>query len=153
MKSIFETEIDIPQAKLAEFYANPKNNTKWMTDVERYEYLGGIPGRPGSKYRMMPKKGNMVFVVTIVSNDLPNELSAILESSNVNVLVTGKFIALSPIKTKFISEQIFTFKGIISKAFGLLAGRAIKKAHYNHMNSFRQVVMAIQNSEEVFQNV
>jgi hypothetical protein len=154
MKSIFETEIDIPQAKLAEFYANPENNMKWMTDVERCEYLGGIPGRPGSKYRMVPKKGNMVFVVTIVSNNLPNESSAILESSNVNVAVTGKFIALSPLKTKFVSEQVFTFKGIVSKAFGLLAGGAIKKAHHKHMNSFKQAAMDIQNSDkQMIQNV
>jgi hypothetical protein len=34
-----------------------------------------------------------------------------LEASEVEVEVKGTFISLSPIRTKFISEEVFTFKG------------------------------------------
>jgi hypothetical protein len=121
MKSIYETEINIPQAKLAEFYANPENNVKWMEDLERSEYISGALGMPGSKYRFIPKKGNMVFTATVLIRDIPNELKLILKSPTVDVLVTGKFIALSSENTKFISEEVFTFKGFFNKTFGFLA--------------------------------
>ncbi|MGZ4053315.1 MAG: SRPBCC family protein [Bacteroidia bacterium] len=143
MKSIFETEINMSQAKLAELYANPENNIKWMLDLEKYEPISGMPGMPGSKYRLIPKKGNMIFTATVISRDLPNELKLNLEASNVNVLVTGKFIALSPEKTKFISEEVFTFKGIFNKIFGFLAQSLVKKTHNKHMKDFKEFAKSI----------
>jgi hypothetical protein len=140
MKSIFETEINVPRAKLAEFYANPQNNVKWMEDLERSEYISGELGMPGSKYRFIPKKGTMVFTATVITRDIPNELQLILESPTVDVLVTAKFIVLSPEKTKFISEEVFTFKGFFNKAFGFLAKGAVTKAHHKHMEDFKKVV-------------
>ena len=136
MKSIFETEINIPREKLSELYADPENIIKWMSDIEKYEPISGTPGMPGSKYYLIPKKGNMVFTATVLNRDLPDEIRLNLEASNVDVLVTGKFIALSPDMTKFISQEIFTFKGLFNKMFGFLAQSAIGKAHHKHMKDF-----------------
>src|ERR1043166_4936598 len=136
MKSIFETEINIPQTRLAELYANPENSTKWMLDVERYEPISGIPGMPGFKFRLVPKKGKMIFTATIISKNLPSEIKLNLDASNVNVVVTGKFISLPAGKTRFISEEVFTFKGIFNKIFGFLAQSAVRNAHHKHMNDF-----------------
>jgi len=136
MKSIFESEINIPQARLAELYANPENSTKWMLDVERYEPVSGSPGMPGFKFRLIPKKGKMIFTATIISKNLPSEIKLNLDASNVNVIVTGKFISLPTGKTRFISEEVFTFKGIFNKLFGLLAQSVVRKAHHKHMNDF-----------------
>ncbi|MEO7294271.1 MAG: hypothetical protein ABIW34_14280 [Ginsengibacter sp.] len=61
-----------------------------------------------------------------------------LEASNMNVLVTAKFIALSSEKTKFISEEIFTFQGIFIKLDGFLEQNSIKKAHQKQMNAFKK---------------
>ena len=135
MKSVFETEVEIPQTKLAELYSNPENNTKWMHDLERNEPISGTQGMLGSKYRMVPKKGNMIFTATVISRNLPDHVQLLLEDKNVNVLVTGKFFALSPTKTKFLSEEVFTFNGIY-KLLGLFAHSAIKKAHHQHMRDF-----------------
>lgn len=41
MISIFETEIKVPQAKLAGFYANPENNVWWMKGLVKVEPLSG----------------------------------------------------------------------------------------------------------------
>jgi len=141
MKSIFETVINIPQARLAELYANPENSTKWMLDVERYEPVSGSPGMPGFKFRLIPKKGKMIFTATIISKNLPSEIKLNLDASTVNVLVTGKFIALAPDKTKFISAEVFNFKGIFNKIFGFAAQGAIRKAHHKHMNDFIEFAM------------
>ena len=137
MKSVIELEINVPRAKLAELFADPKNNTKWMDDLERYEPLSGTPGRPGSKYCLVPKTGDMVFIATVIARDLPHESRLILESSKVVVSVTDKFVALSSEKTKLISEEVFSFKGLFNKIYGFLVQRAIKNAHRRHMEGFK----------------
>lgn len=146
MKSIFETEINVPQATLAEFFANPENNVKWMFDLDRCELISGELGMPDSKYHFIPKKGKLFFVATLLYKNLPDELKMILESKTVDVLVTAKFKAISTNRTKFISEEIFTFKGLLNKLVGFFARQAIKKAHYKHMEDFKKVVITIQQN-------
>jgi hypothetical protein len=45
---------------------------------------------------------------------------------------------LSPGTTRLVSEEVFTFKGLLSKAFGLLARPAIRRAHRRHMEGFKR---------------
>jgi hypothetical protein len=138
MKSIVELDIQVPQERLATLFADPENNMKWMDDLDRYEPVSGQPGLPGSKYRLVPKKGKMVFVATVLSRDLPNESRLSLDASNVAVSITGRFVALSPEKTRLISEEVFSFKGLVSKFFGFFAQGAIRKAHRRHMEAFKR---------------
>jgi len=138
MKSVVELDIDVPQAMLAELFADPANNPKWMHDIERIEPLSGILGEPRSVYRLVPKDGKMGFVATVVSRQLPTELRLSLEGPSVSVSIADKFVELSDQKTKLISEEIFRFKGAFNKMFGLLARWAIKHAHRRHMESFKR---------------
>jgi hypothetical protein len=111
MKSVIELEIDVPQARLAALFADPQQNTKWMDDVERVETISGQLGMPGSTYRLVPKKGKMVFVATVLARNLPSESRLSLEASNVTVSVKGFFVALSSNRTRLTSEEVFSFKG------------------------------------------
>jgi hypothetical protein len=138
MKSIVELEINVHQARLAELFADPENNTKWMDDLDRYEPMSGTPGMPGSKYRLIPKTGSMIFIVTVIARDLPDESRLILEASNVEISVSVRFVALSPEETKLISEEVFSFKGIFNKVFGFVAQRTIRNAHRRHMEAFKR---------------
>ncbi len=142
MKSLIKLEIDVPQARLAELFADPENNTKWMDDLERYEPVSGEPGMPESKYRLIPKEGKMVFIATVVARNLPTEFRLRLDASNVSVSVKGTFVALSSTKTQLISEEIFCFKGLFDKLFGLLARRSIKNTHRRHMEAFKRYAEA-----------
>ena len=74
MKSVIELEIDVPQARLATLFADAQQNTKWMDDVENVETISGQLGMPGSKYRLVPKKGKMVFVATYLPGIFPANL-------------------------------------------------------------------------------
>jgi hypothetical protein len=138
MKSIVEVEVNVPQAKLAALFVDPRNSTKWMDDLDRYEPISGEPGTPGSKYRLLPRKGNMVFVATVVARALPNEARLSLEGPNVAVSVRGRFLALAPGRTRLISEEEFSFKGPVHRALGFFAHRAIKKAHRRHIEAFKR---------------
>ena len=140
MKSVFETEINMPQQQLAELFANPGNNGKWMDDLGSYEPISGEPGMPGSKYRLVQKNGNteMAFIATMTARNLPYELKLTLEAPNVTVSITGKFVALAPEKTRLISEEVFTFSGLLNKIFGFVVQKDIKAAHHRHMESFKR---------------
>jgi polyketide cyclase/dehydrase/lipid transport protein len=138
MKSVVELEIDVPQDTLAALFADPSNMTKWMDDLERYEPLSGEQGMPGSTYRMVPKEGTMVFVATVLSRDLPNEIRLRLDASNVVVSIRVTFSRITPDKTRFISEEEFTFKGLFGTIIGLFAGGSIRKAHRKHMDGFKR---------------
>lgn len=137
MKSFIELEIDVPQARVAKLFADPQQNTKWMDDVDRVETISGQLGMPGSKYRLVPKKGRMVFVATVISRNLPTESRLSLEASNVTVSVKGTFVALSSDRTRLTSKEVFSFKGPFNKVFGFLARGAIKDAHRQHMEAFK----------------
>ena len=142
MKSVIELEIDVPQARLATLFADPQQNTKWMDDVDRVETISGQLGLPGSKYRLVPKKGKMVFVATVLARNLPSGSHLSLEASNVTVSVKGLFGALSLDRTRLTSEEVFSFKGPLSKVVGFLAQGAIRRAHRRHMEAFKRFAEA-----------
>lgn len=137
MKSVVELTINLPQARLAALFADPRQNIEWMTDVERVETISGRLGMPGSKYRLIPKKGDMVFDVTVIARKLPNEIQLQLKATNVSVAVKADFIAVSSDRSLLRSEEVFTFEGRL-KVFGLMAQGAIKKAHRRHMAAFKR---------------
>jgi hypothetical protein len=138
MKSLVEVEINLPQKEAAELYADPRNNSKWMHDIARYEPLTGEEGMPGSIYRLVPKEGDMIFVATVVERNLPDELRLHLEASEVEVEVRGTFFSLSPTWTKFISEEVFTFKDADDETVSPSVKEDIKAAHRKHIEDFKR---------------
>jgi uncharacterized protein YndB with AHSA1/START domain len=138
MTSVVELEIDAPRDAVATLYADPSTMKQWMDDLERYEPLSGQAGMPGSTFRMVPREGSMVFVGTVLSRDLPNEVRLRLDESRVVVSIKVTFSSLSPQKTRFVSEERFAFKGLFGKVIGLFAGGAIRKAHRKHMEAFKR---------------
>jgi hypothetical protein len=140
MRSIVIVDIDAPQEEVATLFANPDNNAKWMEDIERIEPVSGNKGMTGSTYRLIPRHGSMLFTATVVSRTLPNQLRLSLDASTVTVDVHGTLSMLSDGRTRLVSEEVFKFKGILNAAFGLLARRAIRKAHHRHIEAFKRFV-------------
>ena len=138
MKSVVEVEINLPQKEAAELYADPRLNSTWMHDIARYEPLSGEEGMSGSTYRLVPKEGDMIFIATVVERNLPDELRLHLEAFEVEVEVRGTFISLSPIRTKFISEEVFTFKGADEETVSPSVKEDIKAAHRQHIKDFKR---------------
>ena len=138
MKSRIELDIRAPQAQLAELFADPRNNPRWMDDLARIEPLSGNLGETGSVYRMVPKRGTMVFVATVVGRVLPTQVSLSLTAPRVSVSITDTFRKLSDTTTRLISEEVFTFRSRLGKLIGVLSQRAIRRAHRRHMESFKR---------------
>src|ERR1051325_3317324 len=138
MKDIVVVDIDAPRDDVVALYADPRNNTKWMEDINRCEPVSGEQGTPGSVYRLIPKRGSMHFIATVVSRNLPNELRLKLDSTTVAVDVRGRFSTLPNSRTRLVSEEVFNFKRVWNKVVGLLARSAIHKAHRNHIDAFKR---------------
>ena len=72
MKSVVEVEINAPQAKVAELFADPRMFPEWMEDVARIEPLGKVsPASVETEYRLVPKKGNLAFVARVIRREPP----------------------------------------------------------------------------------
>ena len=142
MKSVVQLDIDVPRERLASLFADPTLSTKWMDDIQRYEPISGQPGAPGSTYRLVPKQGDMVFVATVIANDLPNESRLRLDAGNVSVAVTARYVAIAAERSRLVSEEVFTFKGLVGKLGGFLARGAIHRAHRRHMEAFKRFAEA-----------
>ena len=137
MKDTVVVRINGPLEKVAELFADPSKNTSWMDDVERYEPLSGEQGMPGSTYRLIPRKGLLVFTVTVLERKLPREWRLRLEAASVAVEVHATLATLANGQTRLVSEEEFEFKGL-AKLFSLFARPAIRKAHRQHMEAFKQ---------------
>lgn len=137
MKSVVELEIQAPRDHVAELFADPANNPKWMHDLDRCEPISGSPGTPGSTYRMVPKKGDMVFVATVLSRDLPEEVRLQLDGKGMVVSVTDRFRTTGPGVTTMLSVEEFRFRRMFGRVFGIVAQRSIRKAHRTHMECFK----------------
>src|SRR5205814_8494250 len=102
MKSVVQLDIDLPRARLAELFADPDNNPKWMHDIERIEPVRGRPGQAGSMYRLVPKDGKRTFVATVVRRRLPGELRLWLEAPDVRVAVNDRLFRLADGRTRLV---------------------------------------------------
>jgi hypothetical protein len=138
MTSRVELEIDARRETLAEAFAEPRNNPAWMEDIDRIEPISGELGQAGSTYRIVPKRGDRIFTARVVHRALPSRLTLFLDSPDVSVSVTDSFLRMTDGRTKLISEEIFSFKGIFGTVAGLFGRGAIKKAHRRHMEAFKR---------------
>src|SRR5215510_9956759 len=134
MKNIVQLEIDAQPEKVAALLSDPSNMPKWMEDLERVDSVSGKPGMPGSSFRMVGKAGSSQsdFVVTVTARPLPQTLGLKLQSPSVDVAITDTFTALTARRTKLVSEEVFTFHGLVNPLFGFLGQRTIRKHHRRH---------------------
>ena len=138
MTSRVELEIEARQEPLAQALAEPRNNPVWMEDINRIEPVSGEVGQTGSTYRIVPKRGDRIFIARVVHRALPDQLKLLLDSPHVSVSITDSFQRITDSRTKLVSEEIFVFKGIFGKVEGLLGRSAIKHAHRRHMEAFKR---------------
>jgi uncharacterized protein YndB with AHSA1/START domain len=142
MKYTFETVIDAPIEKVAKLAGDPSLRIQWMEGMKDYKSINGTPGQPGAVSRMVFKTGTveMVFTGTVKENNLPDYFTEIMDASNVTTSATTRLDAISPDKTRYISEQDHDFKGLFNKLVGFVLQREFKTQTRRHMDRFKQFV-------------
>ena len=134
MRHTVGVSINAPLEKVATLFANPRLSEKWMEDTH-YEPISGEQGAQGSKYRLTMEKGTMSFIATVLLRDLPREVRLLLESPKVAVNITVTFAAEGFDRTRLVSEEIFTFRGL-SRILSIIARPRIRQAHLRQMAAF-----------------
>jgi len=137
MRSVVQVVIDASRKEVATLLADPTNSKRWMLDLDRYEPISGKPGMPGSVYRLVGKDGATQFTATVIRR-LPNELHLNLVASKVTVDVHGVLSTLPDGRTRLASVEVFTFKGVWNKAYGVFARPVIHKTHRKHIEAFKE---------------
>jgi hypothetical protein len=137
MRSIAVLEIDAPPEGVSERYADPRNNEKWMTELERFEALSGDPGMPGSRYRLISDLPHLNFIATVVERRLHESVKLRLEAPSLSIDVHVTFTALRGDRTRFRSTEVFRFKGLFGRAMSLFARKSIHATHLQQMNAFK----------------
>ena len=79
-----------------------------------------------------------MFVATVLTKDAPAETRLSLKAPDTSVAIKVTLHKLAWDRTMFVSEETFRFRGLLGNVMGLLAGRAIKRAHRRHMEAFKR---------------
>lgn len=128
MKYTIDIEINKPLDKVIELFDNPANLDKWMPGLVSFEHISGVSGQPGAKSRLKFKNGKNEFelIETILVRDLPKEFTGTYEAGGMKQHAKNSFISVSSDKTRFVSEQEYTFSGFMKIMAFFMAG-VIKK--------------------------
>ncbi|MBC8048450.1 MAG: SRPBCC family protein [Fimbriimonadaceae bacterium] len=140
MKFTCEIEINKPRETVITLFDNAENMKQWMPGLLSFEHLSGIPGQVGAKsklkYDMNGRKIEMIETITV--RNLPDEFSGTYEAAGVWNVVSNKFIAVSPDKTKWVSYNEFKFTNFMMKVMGFLMPGAFKKTSLNYLKLFKE---------------
>ena len=139
MKDVVIVNINAPKRKVAALLADPSKHPDWRADIARYEPVSGEPGQPGSKYRLIPKRGGFLFTGTVQRRSLPNRLRVTLESPTTTFELRGTLTSLPGDRTQLVSEEVISFKGVWSKTVGLLTGPSFRKTHRQNIEAFKKL--------------
>tara|TARA_B100000315_G_C14522855_1_gene562406 strand:+ start:28 stop:549 length:522 start_codon:yes stop_codon:yes gene_type:complete len=122
-------------------FDNPDNLQKWMPELESHELISGNLKEIGSKYKIKAKvdKREMEMIETIITRNLPGELTFSYEMDGVLNIVINRFIKVSDTKTRVVNEQEFQFKGFM-KIMGFLIPGAFKKQSRKYLKNFKNFV-------------
>ena len=139
MKYTLEIDINKPIDEVVALFDNPDNMDKWMEGLQSFEPISGNPGQDGAKSKLRFKMGKreIEMIETILVRNLPHEFSCTYEAKDVFNIVKNRFKKISDIKTRYITENQFQFKGFM-KIIGLLMPGAFKKQSYKYLEAFKK---------------
>jgi hypothetical protein len=130
--------IRLPRAKVCELFNNPEHWDKWQESLVRYEPIGGTPGSPGAKTKLIHKFGNKTveMVETVELQGLPAEMVCVYEAPSAWNRVVYRFKELSPEKTGWEFETDFNCRGFLKVLAFFMLGM-FKSATKKDMDAFK----------------
>ena len=138
MKYTCEVIIKLPIAKVIELFINPDNLGKWQEGFISSDLKEGEAGKTGAKTALKYNMNNsdIEMTETILVNDLPDEYSALYESTGVKNWFYNYFEEKGADQTLWKTSSIFKFSGLMA-FFSIFLKKAFVKQTYNDMTSFK----------------
>lgn len=133
-----QIDLDLPRDRVVELFDDPDNLVKWQEGLQSFEHVSGEPGQPGAVSRLVFVQGRrrIEMVETIVRRDLPEAFDGTYDAKGVHNLVENRFLELGPERTRWVSRNVFEFRGPM-KLVGLLFGRAFPKQSLKYLQDFK----------------
>lgn len=141
----FNGSIDInkPQSKVAELFADPINLKEYQDGFQNKELISGQIGQNGAVSKIYYKYGkrDMVLTETITKNNLPNSYEAFYHHKHMDNNMKCKFVPLGDNKTRYEYEFEYTrINWIIPKLMAILFPGMYRKQGEKWMRQFKEFV-------------
>lgn len=138
MKFFQEILIDLPREDVIAKMQEPSNYKFWQRGFISYTHLSGIPGKEGSKSRLLFKMGKreIEMTETIILKVIPKKLYASYVAKGVFNTQKNHFEKIAENKTRWIADIDFQFSGFM-RIIGLLNPGAFKKQSQQYMRDFK----------------
>ena len=139
MKYTVETIVNLPRAEVVNKLDNAENMKHWQRGLIDYEVLNGIPGKDGTKMKLVYKKGkgNFVLIETITKNNFPDEFHADYDMKGIHNVQQNFFYELDSSRTKWVSQTEFQFDSFMMRAMGFFMPGLFKKESKKFMTDFK----------------
>ncbi|GAB5399676.1 MAG: hypothetical protein Aureis2KO_12610 [Aureisphaera sp.] len=140
MKFNCSVEINQPQQKVAELFANPAYLGEYQDSFISKELLQGEEGQNGAISKMLYKqgKGQMELTETILENDLPHSFVGHYHHKHMDNTMRCEFTPLSESSTRYVSEIEYTaFRGFMPKLIAKLFPGMFKKQVQKWLDNFK----------------
>ncbi|MEQ8672062.1 MAG: SRPBCC family protein [Aggregatilineales bacterium] len=137
IKYTTELTINLPREKVIELFDSADNLKKWQPGLQSFEPISGTPGQPGAKSRLVYDMNGrkMELIETIITRNLPEEISLLFETNGVNNINTSRFYEDNG-KTRWVTEDEFNFTGWM-KILGWFMPGAFRKESKKTMEQFK----------------
>ena len=141
----FKGSIDInkPQSKVAELFADPNNLKEYQDGFLKKELVSGQMGQEGAISRMYYKYGqrDMELTETITKNLLPDSFEAFYHHKHMDNTMKCRFVPLSDNKTRYEYEFEYTrVSWVMPKLMSLLFPGMFRKQGEKWMRQFKEFV-------------
>ncbi|MEL6150409.1 MAG: SRPBCC family protein [Chloroflexota bacterium] len=142
MKYETEVTIHLPRERVVTLLDDPNNLSKWQPALRSVEHIEGEVAQPGSKTRLVydMRGREVVMIETIVSHNLPDEMSFTFEADGVHNMVQNTFYAEGE-RTRWVMGNQFQFSGFM-RVMSLFMGGAFRKQTREDMERFKEFAEA-----------
>lgn len=142
MKYKCRIEIDLPIDTVVNLWADENNFKEWQDGFVRIERISGEPEEIGAKSKIYLQQGRrkIELIEIILSNNLPEEKSALYEHIHMTNTQTTSFKSIESNKTQYISEvEYVKFNGFIPRIMAMLFPGMFKKQSLKWMHQFKEL--------------
>ena len=139
MKYSCSIEIEVPLDKLVRLWENESNFKYWQDGFQSIEHISGTPNTVGAKSRIiLEDKRRVELIETIITNNLPEEKTAVYEHIHMTNTQTSRFNKINENRTEYISEVEYTkLNGFMIKLMARLFPGKFKQQSQKWMDQFK----------------
>ena len=141
MKFTGFVEINQPQKKVAELFADPQYLGEYQDGFQKKEHISGEAGQEGAVSKMYYKQGkrDLELTETITKNNLPDSFEGFYHHKHMDNSMKCKFIPIDDNNTRYEYEFEYTrISWVMPKLMALLFPNMFKQMGEKWMQQFKE---------------